>query len=905
MDYCYFVSFYCPSKWGSQSRPIQVSDMETIHEFKVKVLTKMNLINEESCYVIGILYEPFPRGCRYCQKPTIIPNGSQLLIDTILLEESNWYSKVKLVLLDYRLRKNWNSMFDFSDKDRDSRDIRDVTSTNVNKGQLLSFDTQKVNTNSNKDFILNTSLFFNDVDRVKHNNDDLLFPNAMQQSLSNICLKQGSLKKKVVENYSGKEIWKDVTVYLCEHRMWFYSALKANAEVGEVSYIDLLTNTTAFVRSDIESTAFMILNYDNGNNSTFFRAKSVIDAVEWVRCIVDRNIVHSDNDAFLTAEGFISSNEEVNALKDMENLLSSVGFESMICNNYMRSKFRSFLSLVSGEESLQFWERSEDFFRGHPDSPQKYLDTSLLFKESDIRTIATDVYDSFCLNGTSIANLALPNLPSDILKVKERIESKDDKNTIPATIFKDTQATILKYLKSQYREFLSNKSYRQVIQSAVYATSRNGDPIMATCYKPPAEKNARFNMIRRISTPSTPLPNESVQKKSEVFADMSSSGWRSTSGLENKPWLPDSWWRLVEWDHQLLTDTTKPVWLFDSRDVALDTLHLQLTPYYVKKEREHGISSEEKMNFMPFSLEARNSPHLKRRLSLGTVSSTIQKYVQPSTTSYDLFSKGFVIFFGIMHCRYYDRNHSSLSEVSESDSSRLTDTSQSWKSSYAILIEHQGQGNLMLFEYPAFFYQRFIRLKNIIEISPSTLAYQGIDLKDSLGLQWRMIPVGTDGYDSSASLQRWLSYLRLYCSPQSKHVDIVKTGWLSKRGKINTNYRRRCFVMTSNHFFRYFKDSSIGTVCKGSIDFRSVKSIDHGETGGIGWISPKKIIEKEIILKTSTRVWTLKADSVEEANEWFELFNAIKEKCKDYGNPSVISNSPNQSRIIDDDDDSD
>jgi hypothetical protein len=222
-------------------------------------------------------------------------------------------------------------------------------------------------------------------------------------------------------------------------------------------------------------------------------------------------------------------------------------------------------------------------------------------------------------------------------------------------------------------------------------------------------------------------------------------------------------------------------------------------------------------------------------------------------------------------------------------------------------MEYQGQGNLMLFEQLTFARQSCIQLKNVVEISPSTLAYQGIDLKDSLGLVWRMIPVGTDSYDSSISQQRWLSYLRLYSSPQSKHVDIVKSGWLSKRGKINTNYRRRYFIMTNNHLLRYFKDSCIGTVCKGCIDFRSVKSIDHGETGGLGWISPKKVIEKEIILKTSTRIWTVKADTIEEANEWFELFNTIKEKCKEFSgnNPNIISSSPNQSRIIDDDDDSD
>ena len=40
---CYFVSLYCPSKWGSQYRPVQVTDIETFNEFKQKALMKMNL----------------------------------------------------------------------------------------------------------------------------------------------------------------------------------------------------------------------------------------------------------------------------------------------------------------------------------------------------------------------------------------------------------------------------------------------------------------------------------------------------------------------------------------------------------------------------------------------------------------------------------------------------------------------------------------------------------------------------------------------------------------------------------------------------------------------------------------------------------------------------------------------
>ena len=888
-----FIKLSCPSKWGSsQSRPIQVSADETFDDLKIKVLTKMNLLNETSYYVIAIFYESYAKGSAWKMKPISIPHGNQCIVEKILLEESNWYSKVKLVMLDYRLRRSWKSMVDFRDTGS-SKSIVDSSKPIVLADPIES--------------IVNNSSMMYDVDRTR-NNDDVCLPDAMQQSLSNIALRQGTLKRKVVENYTGKEVWKETTVFLCENRIW-YRSQRSTDDISEISFIELLTTTTAFVRKDLGSGDFMVVNYDDGNYSSIFRAKNADDATEWVRAIIERKTLQSDNDAILTAETFISSNEETTASRDLSDLLNLNDFEKMIDNNYMRSKYRSFLASDSSDDSFKFWERCEDFHRGHPQSPTKFApDTNLAYNESETYVIAKDIYSCFLKQGTS----AIPLISSsDSFKLRDKI-AQESNGLISPSIFKDIQNAVYSSLRNKYySDFLTSQNYRKVVHSAIHATTRNGADLMSKCVEasvPENNTNAVYRIVRRISAkPENSPKHGSSTKHSELTADIKSADWRAIDGLDaaSVPWLPDEWWARLKSIKADKQPSLKPTWLFESYDTAMDTLHLQLKPYYDKKEQEDRILSQNKLEFRPFSLELTNNPHLKRRLSLGTVSSTIQKYTQPCTTSANFTSRGHVIYFGVIHCRYYERYIARLSELSETDNK--TEESQSWNYNYGVLIEHLGQGQLLLYDPVTFVLHTTIHLRNVIEISPSTLACSGIDIKDNSGLIWRMIPVGVDSYDSSISFQRWLSYLRLYSSPESKHINILKSGSLSKRGKLNTNYRRRHFVMYSNHFFRYFKDSSIGTVCKGCIDFRSVKSVEHVISEGLGWLSPKKILEKEIVLKTSSRIWAIRADSVEDANDWFELFNTLLEKCQtDNGNvnPNIVSGAF-QSRIVDDDDDSD
>lgn len=894
----HFVNLSCPSKWTSfQARPVQVGEQETFAELKVKVLTKMNLLKEMSCYIIAIFYESYSKGARYCMKPITIPHDNQCIIEKLLLEESTWYSKVKLVLLDYRLRKSWKTMVNF----------REIGSHKFITDTLQ----QKVSVDPIENIINNSTMIY-DVDRTR-NNDELCFPDAMQQSLSNIALKQGTLKRKVVENYTGKEVWKETSVFLCENRMWFRNQ-RSTDEIGEISFVELLTTTTAFIRKDLGSGDFMVVNYDDGNYSSILRAKNSNDAIEWVRAIIERKTLISDNDAILTAETFISSNEETVASRELGELLNVISFENMIDNNYLRSKYRAFLASRNCDHFMKFWERCEDYYHGHPQSPQRFAantNAPLPFKASEINAIAKDIFNCFLKQNAGNATPLISN--SEMLKLQEKINQESEKGTVSSTIFKDVQQTVLCHIRNNYySDFLTSQDSRKIIQSAVYATARGSDNIMTKCVEPPVSENTNdvFRIVRRISAKPDISTNKGINNIYNVtIADITSPDWRRLEDLDaaSVSWLPDQWWiqrgRNFTWENK--QNFIRPRWLFDSYDAAMDALHLQLQPYYDQKSQEDKILSQNKLEFRPFSLEITNNPHLRRRLSLGTVSSTIQKYTQPCTVNANFTSRGTVIYFGVIHCRYYERYISRLSELSETDN-KATEDNHNWNYNYGVLMESLGHGQLLLYDPVAFVLHTIIHLKNVTEISPSTLACSGIDLKDNSGLIWRMIPVGVDSYDSSISLQRWLSYLRLYSSPESKHINILKSGSLSKRGKLNTNYRRRHFVMFSNHFFRYFKDSSIGTVCKGCIDFRSVKSVAHAESGGMGWISPKKVLEKDIILKTSSRIWAIRADTVEEASEWFELFNTILEKSKTENstNPSIVNNAF-QSRIIDDDDDSD
>lgn len=112
-----------------------------------------------------------------------------------------------------------------------------------------------------------------------------------------------------------------------------------------------------------------------------------------------------------------------------------------------------------------------------------------------------------------------------------------------------------------------------------------------------------------------------------------------------------------------------------------------------------------------------------------------------------------------------------------------------------------------------------------------------------------------------------------YCKP--KVVLIIKQGWLQKRGRINTSYKNRFFVLTNDFKLRYFKDDTNHqnySNYKGMIDLTLT---DYDESNRFNSIV---CFDKDIIInmkKRKGRVWTIRAESNVEGKEWVEVLNEL------------------------------
>eukprot|EP01038_Epipyxis_sp_PR26KG_P007771 gene7771-10557_t len=149
-----------------------------------------------------------------------------------------------------------------------------------------------------------------------------------------------------------------------------------------------------------------------------------------------------------------------------------------------------------------------------------------------------------------------------------------------------------------------------------------------------------------------------------------------------------------------------------------------------------------------------------------------------------------------------------------------------------------------------------IHLDTVTMVSPSNTELHSIDIYDSLGLNWQLIPEGIDEDDSKTISTRWIHAIGAFfpvnnssSNPHSSNnnnsknntlgvggngisssasvIHIVKTGYLLKRGQFNKAYKQRWFMLSSDGKLRYFKDDALISAYKGTIDLRKVDSVNN------------------------------------------------------------------------------
>jgi hypothetical protein len=136
--------------------------------------------------------------------------------------------------------------------------------------------------------------------------------------------------------------------------------------------------------------------------------------------------------------------------------------------------------------------------------------------------------------------------------------------------------------------------------------------------------------------------------------------------------------------------------------------------------------------------------------------------------------------------------------------------------------------------------------------------------------------------------------LPLYAKPRM--IFIIKEGFLQKRGRINTSFKWRYFVLTNDYKLRYYKDDTNYlnySNYKGVID---IMLIDYDVLNPYNSI--QSFDQKEIIInmqKQKSRRWALRSDIPEDIKSWTSALNAALFQYQDYlqqkNNPTTTTSS--------------
>lgn len=137
-------------------------------------------------------------------------------------------------------------------------------------------------------------------------------------------------------------------------------------------------------------------------------------------------------------------------------------------------------------------------------------------------------------------------------------------------------------------------------------------------------------------------------------------------------------------------------------------------------------------------------------------------------------------------------------------------------------------GSLYIYLYDTYTHLHIItiHLDRVLLITPSINDLYSIELYDQSKSYIQIIPISTDPDDQLIQTQQWLLHFSSFCNPTIEIIHILKCGYLYKRGKRNTAFRLRWFVLLSDFRLIYYKDNKKG-IYKGIIDLASADIMNN------------------------------------------------------------------------------
>ena len=195
-----------------------------------------------------------------------------------------------------------------------------------------------------------------------------------------------------------------------------------------------------------------------------------------------------------------------------------------------------------------------------------------------------------------------------------------------------------------------------------------------------------------------------------------------------------------------------------------------------------------------------------------------------------------------------------------------------WVRHCAALFVCMGVPRIHLYDCSSHVHRVSINLHKVTKVSPSTTHLYCIELFDDAAStndansHWNLLIEGVDSDDTSVMTQRWILTIASLVLSSTEVVYILKSGYLKKRGEINTAFKQRWFVLCSDFRLLYYKDHIHGEL-RGVIDVSYVDDANE----------PVKRKDKEIMIQMSSlkRTWVLMCDDDDGAKSWVAVLNDL------------------------------
>jgi hypothetical protein len=722
--------------------------------------------------------------------------------------------------------------------------------------------------------------------------------------LSNTCLKQGILSRKVNMTASHMEQWKEQYFMLSPTNMWYFNLMPSNKTIeNERRIFSLPLDHSTSVNFYQGSPDKIFLENESFELPLVLRSNMNEETSEysWIEAINNRSLykeaLFDENSSIISAETIIADYEMQLSSYEMRSLCNLDNLHGILSNQRLRGAVKGVLFKEDRDEFLRFWEMAEDYRMNHEEKDEemrrsrcRMIADSYLSAHSTLPSLlpaiqALDSQDIDSLDYTNAEVFASYQqiVASEIIKLCEALFCHPQASsfagkrymqlallplgqsfsaTAAFSVTEDSKAPeSLTHPKKRSIESMSttsstainNKQYNNPIMKGFFnfMTNSRQSKAEAKLATTPSSDATTSSIISGRKRPSRRSSDVGCEEEFNDWLRHTSNGTLATDKIASK--APESWWMdLKDYlkddpeRYEIFTLRKPASWLpYDCRSIIDEICSKGLPFQFLQSEdllstlgfgkilrfgyvdcrflphsatnptaNGHSNGSLTPTTHSPHSsiLGSNNTPLTARARVSTEIGSPSTIPVRPrsiGSSTEQLSALG-------LSSVYYDMTAVSTARDALQAASMTPDQIPlfaDWKKLFIILAEWQGNGRLYLFDPITWILYGRIHCQHISKLTINAKDASIIDLVDKKDNNWFLRPEIVADRDlndrdcGKMGMKIWLTSIASYCRGAITVENIVYKGQLSKRGKVNTAFKRRWFILlVDNH--RHYKVST-------------------------------------------------------------------------------------------------